>query len=407
MLSQGEKEAWDLLDKCHFIWDNLPDFLKEPLKNDTKSKMGFSNGSIIEALPSTDKAGRSTDATLVIRDELANHPYGEENFLAISPTIDSGARLIDLSTINKLDSENHFTQRINKANNDSKVEYPFDNKWMEVHTGGESGATLIFCGWRLRPVRDEGMTLDDWFNLVIKKKYEPFEIEQEYPSTLEEALSTPQTVCRFNIDTLNAMLKECIEPIRTEYEGHLLIYKEPIAGRRYCMIADSSSGEVDPSVCKVIDSMTNDVAACVKGKIVVNEQARIEYDLYERYFEPFTSVERNAGGVLLVDKLVNMGITNWYFIDPARKKPGWYTSGNRGAMIEELADWVRNRNFREPDKEAVGEFRSFVRTPKNPDGAAIGGKHDDHVMTWAIYSQVRKKMPVPSGRVKSYSYRQR
>ena len=407
MLSQGEEDAWKLLDKARYIHSNLPDFLRLSQKHQSKGTFDFvDTDSVVNALPSTDKAGRGTDATLIVRDELAQHPYGKLNFVAIHPAIDSGGQIIDLSTIDKFDSENHFTERVNKAMDGAeRIDYP--SGIVLFRQKDNPRQAMVFLSWKLRPVREEGMVLEDWFTYNILPYYEAYEIEQEYPATIDEALSFPQSVCRFNTESLGMMVSDCREPIRTEYEGRVKIYKEPMAERKCCMVIDPSSGETDPCSGKIIDSRTHDVMAAFNDKIVPDEQARIAYDLYERYYEPFTVVERNGQGVLIVEKLSQMGVRNWFYIDKQRKKAGWWTGNNRSAMIEGLADWVRSRNFIEPDKKALDEFRSFVVTEKNPDGAAIRGKHDDNVMVWAMYIQALKQMPVPAGKVKSYAYRQR
>lgn len=401
-LSQGEEEAWEMLDKSRFIWQHLPSFLQLEAGHDTRAFLDFKSAGQLKALPSTDKAGRSTDATTVVRDELARHPYGKENFSAIGPTIDAGGKTIDLSTIDKLDTDNHFTERINKAlNGASCTIFP---SGLELYTGGESGAVLVFLGWRLRPMRQKGMTLDEWFETRIKPKYEPFDIEQEYPETLSQALSTPITVCRFDTIALNEMLKECVSPLRIERNGLVKIYKEPVAGRKYCFTLDPSEGDYDPSAGQIIDWQTSEAVALFHGKIPINEQALITYDLYERYNHPFIAPERNASGLALIGQLIDMGITNFYFT--AKDKPGWWTSGaTRPVMMAELAEAIRLRQYRMPNEEAIRECQSFVRTEKHPDGIAVKGRHDEFVFLWAIYGQIRKKMPTGGMKVIHMEYR--
>lgn len=98
LLSMDQKTSDELLNKVYTMWDNLPAWLppehKEAvvrLTKHTRSKPGlmeFSNGSMILALPSTEDAGRSFTADLVIADEAPFHAFAEANFGAYEPTLD-------------------------------------------------------------------------------------------------------------------------------------------------------------------------------------------------------------------------------------------------------------------------------------------------------------------------------
>jgi hypothetical protein len=388
-ISRGEDEAFDLVAKARFILEHLPAFLKLSQKHpDNRGILDFGDTeSEIKALPSTKGAGRSTDATIVIRDELAEHPYAKENFASVGPTVDSGGQLIDLSTINQFDAEDHFTVRINQA------------------LSGQSNAYLVdLANWRLRPVREEGLSLDEWYETRVKPKYDKEQIDKEYPESLIQALSFPQHICRFDVEALKQMKQNCDSPMRIEYNGWVKIYKEPFAGWQYCIVVDSSEGEDDPMCGGVFNWKTCEKIAGISGKIPIDEQARIVEDLYKRYFKPYIAVERNAYGLVLIEKLKGMKIENWH--KTSKEKEGWYTSGaNRPVMLADLAEAVRLQQIIEPDEQGINEFLTFIRTSKKPDGEARRGCHDDHVMMWAIFWQIRKSMPTVTLSAYSYKYK--
>ena len=99
LISKGEDEAWELIKKIRFIFNNLPPFLQRKMDKDRRDYVDFPEiGSRIKALPSTPNAGSGYTATLVIRDELDKHPYAEQNFAAIGPTVDAGGKMIDLGS---------------------------------------------------------------------------------------------------------------------------------------------------------------------------------------------------------------------------------------------------------------------------------------------------------------------
>ncbi len=387
-LSQGEDEAWDMISRAKFIYGQLPEFFHTyaPIRHDSRSVLTFENmHSELKALPSTDKAGRGTDATLVVRDELAYHPYASENFAAIGPAVDAGGQLIDLST-RSIDLSNHFMQRVNKAR--------------------QGNAHFVFLGWKLRPTRIEGIPLDDWFENQIKQKYSAEEIEREYPSDIDEALRPPRTVCRFDVDALSGMRKECTSPLKEEWNGFVKTYREPVPGRAYCMVIDPSEGSYDPSLGVVVDAAVHEEVARYHGKIPLDEQARIAFELWKRYNNAYMAPERNASGLTLIKSLLDMGVTNWYFMDKECQKPGWWTSSTtRKYMVQDLAEMVRLRQLRIYDENEIDEFFSFIRTDKHPDGIASGGAHDEAPMAWGIYTQVRKSVPMGKVVAKRWKYR--
>ena len=390
-MSKGEDEAFELIAKCRFIYDNLPSFLQPPEKHpDNRGLIDFTNShSEIRALPSTKGAGRSADASLVIRDELADHPYGEQNFAAIGPTVDAGkAQMIDLGTISFEDINNHLTIRVVEARD------------------GKSNAHLHdLANWKLRPIRAEGMSLDEWYEKQVIPKYPEYQREKEYPESLEQALAAPKTICRFDRDALKDLESRCTSPLREEYNGLVKIYQEPIASSKYCLVIDPSEGSStsDPCAGGIIDRWLHKVAE-FHGRISLDEQARIAWDLYKRYFEPYTAAERNACGLTLIEKMKDLGIDNWYYHDKRKEKEGWWTGSNRPAMVMDLADVVYDRAINEPNPEALKEFHSFIKTDKYPEGVARGGCHDDYVMMWAIAIQIRKHMPTGKIRIRTFAW---
>lgn len=398
-ISQGEAEAWDLVSKARFIYDHLPPFMRIPIQHDSRSWMYFeSTRSEIKALPSTEKAGRGTDATLVVRDELANHPYGAENYTAISPTIDSGGQLIDLSTINKLNPSSHFTERVIKAKNK------------------ESGAHLIFLGWKLRPVRQEGMTLDDWYELKIKPKYTPLELEQEYPGDLSEALRPSQTRSFFDVNSTEQMYLNVIQPItRPEgvetFNGIVRIYKYPVVGRRYVAFTDPSDGVDDPFSSVVMDTQTGELVATAHGKVKADFCAKVHDTLCRFYNSAFHSGEVNAvSGGKFIETIKTLGTPN---LMPRRDaegkvvkgKDGWYTADHvRDRMLDALEEAIRKQLIIIHDRDAIEEFRTFMR-PEGEKPQAMPSTHDDWVMAIAGVWALNKYVPHGELSIVSTKYR--
>lgn len=404
LFSQEETSAWALLDKCRFMWRNLPEFLKITTRHDTRDKIDFvANDSEIGAYPSTGRAGRGTDATVIVRDELAKHDQAKEHFAAIGPAIDAGGQSIDLSTIDKNDPSNHFTERVQTLLEGAReTALP---SGMKLYLSDNKNSALVFIGWDLRPVREEGLSLDEWFETRVKPKYDKLTIEQEYPRTLEEALAPPITSCRFDVEALEAMRGEIIPPLEIRYNGLVKIFKKSVPGRKYCFAVDSSEGMIDPCAGIIVDWRTLEEVAELHGKIPLDEQARLIEELYKEYNDAYIAPERNASGLALIRTLKEMGVTKFYMY--GNDKEGWWTSPrNRPVMIGDLAEAIRTRSIRMYSKTAINECRNFIRTEKHPDGVAAGKRHDDYVFAWAIALQIHKAMPVGDTKVTSFKYRE-
>ena len=386
MFSKGERESWELVDKCKFIYDNLPSYLQVEIVNQRRDGLSFRNGSSIKAYPSTKSAGVGETATLVIRDELAFHPFADLNFFAVGPTVDAGGKMIDLSTRNIETSDDHFVQRYLKAKS------------------GEIHAKAVFLGWKCRPERSEGMSLDDWFNNVIKKKYSPSEIEKNYPETEEQALSPVKGIMFFDQQALEFMRRDCYDPI--EVDGTVRIWGRPDYGVQYCAFLDPSDGSSDPHAAGWMDTKSGRVVAISHGKMKAEECAEV-FDKYCRYYNnAYNEFELNMDvGRKVNEVLTELQTPNRRLADMSSNrvnKYGWWTGGNLNAgknvrlnMLVGLEEAIRNRRIRLHYGEAIGEMENMMKLegeqPKVPRG-----KHDDLIMMlaglWAISKDVQERV---------------
>lgn len=389
LLSQGEEEAFDLISKCRFIDDHLPDYLKCPRDPDQRGFIGYpDSGGEIKALPSTEKAGRSTDATVVICDEWEFHPYAEANFAALKPTIDAGGQFIGLSTADKTKIDTFFKAKYNEALN------------------GDSGFKPVFLSWKLRPGRT-----DEWFN-EITRDLRKWQVEQEYPETEKDALGTLKTVPYFDIDILQQMLASVPPPIKDDLSDKhkaVRIYKPPVVGQRYVMFADPSDGKEDPHAIVVEDYQTGEWVAISHGKVPADYCAQI-YDDLARYYKAFNSYELNArAGGIFSQKIKDLETPNQCsFVNPDgklnRDKTGWWTGKKlKDTMEQGLEEAIRLRKIRIYYPEAIKELMAYYR-PEGEDPQAPRGGHDDFIIAGGGVRQIRKYTPAGSMRVVSWRY---
>ena len=116
----------------------------------------------MQAMPSSSKSGRSFTADLIIFDEWAMHPFALELFTAVYPTINRpNGKFIGLSTMIR---GTYFEEVV--------VNYK------------DKGFYRVFIPWNADPDRDA-----KWYEETRQVMGD--NILQEYPATIEEALTIP------------------------------------------------------------------------------------------------------------------------------------------------------------------------------------------------------------------------
>jgi len=371
LISLGERESFQLLSKCKFIYKHLPDWLQFPLSFDSASVLGFKDmESTIMALPSTGAAGRGEASTLVICDEWDYHEFAENNFAAIKPTIDAGGQLIGVSTVDKEKPDSFFKQTFKAA------------------LAGENNFTPHFYPYDVRPGRD-----DNWYE-DIKREYPEAQREQEYPKTVEEALSPLAARSFFDKNALFRLLNNVEEPLETTSTG-VMIYREPKVGIRYVAGVDVGEGiGEDYSTLTILgrEGLQAEVAAVINTNTISTDIFAYEVDkLCRKYFNATLGVENNSLGLAVINKLLELRYPNLYYGDMGKKKAGLTTtSSNRTTYLQELAENIRNGSVITKCKPQVLQMIDFIWKLTDKGARPEGGKHDDLVISFSIANQMLK-----------------
>ena len=368
--SENQSVATEMLLRNVFINEHLPSYLRLNMFPNQDSILGFpATGGKITAMPSTPSAGRTSDATMVVCDEWEKHPYAEDGYASVRPAMARGGLFIGCSTIDKANLDS-FPKKI----------------WVEAKQG-KNGFIPLFWDYFCVPGRDDATYARDTAGMPDWRR------EGEYPRNESELMSPPQAMGYFNHEILSKVLAECRDPVEQRYGGIIKIYTPSITNRNFVMAVDSSEGAEDPAVGIISDAQTDEDVACFSGKMSLDQQAKMVWELYQEYNQPLVCVERNASGLTLIEKLGNLGVKNWYYSDKERKKPGWYTGSqgiNRERILQELAEEVHLRRKRIPIKDCVLQMFDFAWVNGRPQ--AIRGRHDDWVMCEAILGQAKKQV---------------
>ena len=175
-LSQKEDDAKELVRRLGVILQNMPELIQEDkhqedgwigpvyVQTALEIKIHFPSGltSVFTGMASAPGAGRSFTANLIILDEWAFQQNAEEIWTAGFPTINrpTGGQVIGLSTIDR------------------------GSFFEEVFTNPDNGFNKIFIPWYADPRRD-----DEWYEKT--KRALGNLVTQEYPASVEEALTVP------------------------------------------------------------------------------------------------------------------------------------------------------------------------------------------------------------------------
>lgn len=100
IISIKDTIAKKVLRRIKFMYKNLPWYLQTPIINGRPGEFGsateiqFSNGSVIESIPTSEQAGRSESLSLLVIDEAAAVRWANQIWAAALPTLSTGGSAI-------------------------------------------------------------------------------------------------------------------------------------------------------------------------------------------------------------------------------------------------------------------------------------------------------------------------
>jgi len=419
LLSQGERMAQDLLDKVDFLHENLPGFLKMPTMTNNRGTFELrDNRAEIIALPSVAKAGHGFQGTMATRDELARHEFARENFRAIAR---SGAKMVELSTANKEDPTNYFSETTSEFYNDPlTVKYVYPSG-VELYTNPKKpGQCLVFLAWDLRPTRVEGMSLGEWWDSRVVPRYTAAAIEEQFPKYITDVFKASLVRAYFEAQALEDMDYDVMPPIKQDkvntFNNVVRVYKLPIVGRKYLVFTDPSDGVGDPFVTGVMDFVTGEVVCSATGMEPIDRVAEIHDYLVREY----RSGEGN-GATNSYEYNGSVGGAMWKCLEglktpnqaPRRKTDGSIDLGKKGQTVSgqhkektigELSSLgISKRQIICHDREFMQQAKMVQRDGDKP---VMDRKQTfDWVMMMAGLWQLQKDVPTGDWTIKSSKYK--
>ena len=214
--------ARELLSRLQLAYEHLPKWLQQGVVVWNKGNIELENGSKILAAATSSSAVRGRSFNIIFLDEFAHVPnnIADQFFTSVYPTISSGetTKVFIVSTPLGL---NMFYKMWIDAEEGRSNYIPIDVSWMEV------------------PGRDQ-----KWKEETIKNTS-----QQQF---------TQEFDCEFIGSTLTLIAPSKLKSMTFENpivsQGGMDIYEQPIKGKTYCLIADTSHGKgQDYSAFSVFD----------------------------------------------------------------------------------------------------------------------------------------------------------
>lgn len=349
IISIKDTVAKKVLKKIKFMYKNLPWYLQTPIINGrtgeygSASTMEFSNGSIIESIPTSDQAGRSESLSLLVIDEAAIVRWASTIWASAFPTLSTGGSAIVNSTPYGVGNFYHSI-------------------WVDA-LSGNSPLNPIRLRWQMHPDRDQ-----DWYNemaTALGPKRTAQEIDGDF-------LSSGNTVFDLaDIKGIEEMLSD-YPPLRVRLGGQYREFNDPDPNTEYFIGADCSTGRATDYSSFTCMSKDGEEAAIYKGKIPLDKYARLLGDTGEKFNFATLAPEANDIGMAVVIKLQDEGYPNLYYARKLLKKkgknkpeeelvPGWITTQkNRTLIVEGLEKDIREDSVIIKDPFFVQEAYTFI-----------------------------------------------
>jgi len=389
VLSIGDAESTEFLDKVKIMYDELPPWLQAGIIERNKHTLKLKTKSLIKSRPSGKASGRSLAGSLLIIDEAAFIENIDELWKAAYPILSTGGKAIVLSTVNGIGNWYHRTykkaiQGLNKFNAidiqwEDHPEYHYDPQFDHLYEELEGLGD---------PPHKGAESIKEWEE-ITRHNIGYKEWLQEY---LCEFLGTGDTYVEGSI--LRNMYDAVDPEFFTKYNNRMRVWEVPQPDTEYMISIDTGLGrEYDHSAAHVINLKTgNQAAEFYSNKTPVNEFASILVNEGALYNTAYLVPERNTIGLNLIEWLFDIYEYENVWMDPDDSKLGiQVTMIKRENVLAKMEEYVRTNVFKINSKRTVEELLTFIINDQHK-AVADEGCTDDLVMSLALGAYALDKL---------------
>lgn len=389
---------------------------------DTK---GLPRNNYYELIASAASSIRSSTVNVAIFDEVAYYRSPEQLEDAILPAMpDYGFSLVVYASTFDDKRSTYFKDKLKTALDNPDdftilfipwyLTYPEKPHGIDINslTLTEYDKNVILPALKKDKVPEERWgDCIDWYH---RRKLMTTNMAYEYPTTVEEIITAHDDIQVFSEESLKKQ-EEHIEPggkyrlvtdvqtgqvsavLDENGEAPFTIFRSPIAGERYRVAIDpiaSNSSESDYFAAHVFNMRNNEQVAVLHLRgVPVEDCADLTLCMAKLYNRAELCPESNLAESLVL-LIWGQRYYNWYYqtdSQRAKREPGIRTTvTSKEAMINRVILLLDNDRVILHDKDTIDELRNFVYKYDKKRGTrkaqARGNKHDDLVMSLAIYA---------------------
>ena len=378
--------AKNMIQKIGIAFKDVPAWIKTSLgitktEKESVKYIAFTNGSKIEAIPTTPESVRGIACSLLIIDEAAHIEKFDEIWEAARPTITTGGDAILFSSPN---GKGLFYEIYKNSET---------GDWEQNRAGfhgtgvGKNGFHGIKLPWQVHPERD-----DAWFENETKSM-DAKKIDKEYCCGFEGSGNT-----FFDSETIGWVKSTITTPILHEYKtGDFWIWATPEPNHKYIISSDISRGDGDDySCCHIVDTTVDEQVAEFYGKIPPDKFADLMVLYALKYNNALIINELNSIGIAASIRLRDSKYQNLYYDEKIRSNldimteeekesvyPGYTTSSkSREKLLAKLENALRNKQIKINSHRFANEMDTFVWNGKKAQ--SLRTKNDDAIMALSI-----------------------
>ena len=373
ILSKGDAESTEVLDRIKLMYDELPEFLKPGIIEDNKHTLKLKSHSVIKSRPSGKQSGRSLAGSFLIIDEAAFIENIDTIWAAVYPIISTGGRAFVLSTVNGIGNWYHSVYQNALDGNNSF--HPIDIRWQE-HPEYSYNPEFSHL---YKEMAEKGLDIHKWesttrANMPLKQWL------QEYECSF---LGTGETYIEGEI--LKGVSQQISDDFYDKYNGRMRVWQDPEPHYNYLISCDVALGrDRDYSAFHIINMYNGQqVAEFYSNKTPINDFAKIIAQEGMLYNIAHVICERNTIGNNLIDWLFNVYEYENMWTDEKGEIGFQTTARNREEILANLEEAVRTDLIKINSQRTVDELFTFVI---NDSGKveAEKGYHDDLIMSMAL-----------------------
>ena len=373
ILSKGDAESTEVLDRIKLMYDELPEFLKPGIVEDNKHTLKLKTQSVIKSRPSGKQSGRSLAGSFLVIDEAAFIENIDTIWAAVYPIISTGGSAFVLSTVNGIGNWYHevYQNSLIGVNSFNAI----DIRWQEhPEYNFTEGFESLY-----EDMAERGLDIHKWES-TTKANMPTKQWLQEYECSF---LGTGDTYVEGEV--LKNISSQTSEKYYTKYNNRMRVWQDPNPQYSYLIACDVSLGrDRDHSAFHVINLYNGQqVAEFYSNRTAINDFAKILFNEGLLYNLATIVCERNTIGNNLIDWLLNIHEYENLWEDEKGDVGFQITAKNRESILAGLEEALRTDLIKINSTRTCDELMTFI-IADNGKPQAEKNHHDDLVMSLAL-----------------------